>query len=900
MNFEEVFLSPKDCNCSLFEREQDAPVNIEHAYLKPFWNFVKHRINEKNLNWERCFKEESMFSLKGFYFSNAHKWSEKTILYSALQELSPLSALEKYRTVEGYSLEQYTELWIKYCRQYPGVEKRILIWTEDFISHVAEIVSRTLDTRGEMTGKLLTERAGKVENIDGGVADIHGGRCVHILTFESGEKIVYKPRDLRLDQLWGSFLNFLTDKAELDRFKTYQCIIKDNYGFEEFVQASPVADQEEFKEFYFNFGFLLGAIYFLQGSDFHSENVIACGKYPVLIDLETIVRSGNITAFLDVVSSAKPFELDSVMRSNLLPYLSPGKNYKAGYDALTVRLPGAMNLPYTPDGAYETGREHADDVIGGFELCYRTLLDYGRDLFLEGGALDGIKTCSARFLIRDTGDYVKYLKLLSSRECMEAESIFEKKLGNLEKLYHSLSEGKGILQKLKGFLEIEKESLRRGYIPKLTISMDEELPGSEKYKTCYDYLIHKHEFMNDDDREKQILTIRRVISNKTARDGSRKVIEYNEAKRTGDDFLEKSFAEELTGYMNRWLKRWTRLMEAGRVSGYIVEPEHYYYYYSVLEHPFSEGYLGLAPALAAWYKLTGSEDAKTLLEKIAEKLEAILEAKPPALFGEGLIDGLDGLCLILRYTAETTELPGYSSLLEIALDALIQRKAKVNYLNPSPLSLYYSLTASIYALAICNKGNEERINHKLYELVSMQMEYVNHSLKEYRYGLMNGLDGFILAVSAAKRFLPDGLNQKLEDFMKQAKLLTEAADSTCGGYSIADGYAGHIIARGTGRSDLRRPDLHGSDLPFVENTNFAFGSAGIIYVLDLVGKHDPGAGYAEQAARYAEWVLKIINKDGIVHNLPSQEPIPSFQYGEGGIMYSLIHHLNPSAVDPIF
>jgi hypothetical protein len=69
----------------LFEREQDAPVYIEYAYLKPFWNYVNHRINEKNLNWERYFREESMFSLKEFYFSNAHKWSEKTILYSAFR-----------------------------------------------------------------------------------------------------------------------------------------------------------------------------------------------------------------------------------------------------------------------------------------------------------------------------------------------------------------------------------------------------------------------------------------------------------------------------------------------------------------------------------------------------------------------------------------------------------------------------------------------------------------------------------------------------------------------------------------------------------------------------------------------------------------------------------------------
>jgi lantibiotic modifying enzyme len=702
-----------------------------------------------------------------------------------------------------------------------------------------------------------------------------------------------------LDQIWSSFLDFLTDKAGLYRFKPYQCMIKDNYGFEEFVQASPVAAQEEFKEFYFNFGFLLGAIYFLQGSDFHSENVIACGKYPVLIDLETIVRSGNITAFLDTVSSAKPFAQDSVMRTNLLPYLSPGKNYKAGYDALTVRLPGAKNLPYTPDGAYETGRAYAEDIICGFELCYRTLLDYGRDLFMEGGALDGIKTCSARFLIRDTGDYVKYLKLLSSRECMESESIFEKKISNLDKLYHSLSGGDGILPELSGFLEIEKESLRRGYIPKLTVRMDEELPDSENYKTCYDYLIHKHEFMNDADRENQILTIRRVTSNKTARDGSREVTESKFST------AEKDFAEELTDYMSRWLKRWTKLMEAGRVSGYIVEPEHNYYYYSVLEHPFSEGYLGLAPALAAWYKLTKSEDAKALLEQIAEKLEAILEAKPPSLFGDGLIDGLDGLCLFLHYTAEMTGLPGYKALLEIALDALIQRKVKVNYLNPSPLSLFYSLTASIYALSICNKGNEERINHKLYKLVSMQMEYVNHSLKEYRYGLMNGLDGFILAVSAAMRFLPDELNQKFEDFMKQAELLTEEADRTCGSYSVADGYAGHIIARRTGRSslrrlDLRRPDLPCSDLPFVENTNFAFGSAGIIYALDVAGKQGPGAGYEEQSERYARRLLTMINKDGISHSLPAPEPIPSFQYGEGGIMYSLIHHLNPSAVDPIF
>jgi lantibiotic modifying enzyme len=55
----------------------------------------------------------------------------------------------------------------------------------------------------------------------------------------------------------------------------------------EVVEYLPCQNQEEIKRYYQRAGQLLCLLYVLGANDCHNENLIACGEYPVLVDLET-------------------------------------------------------------------------------------------------------------------------------------------------------------------------------------------------------------------------------------------------------------------------------------------------------------------------------------------------------------------------------------------------------------------------------------------------------------------------------------------------------------------------------------------------------------------------------------------------------------------------------------
>ncbi|MBX4341401.1 DUF4135 domain-containing protein, partial [Mycobacterium tuberculosis] len=60
------------------------------------------------------------------------------------------------------------------------------------------------------------------------------------------------------------------------------------YGWQEYIAYRECLTEEELKRFYYRQGGYIALLYFFRSSDFHFENIIASGEFPVLIDLETL------------------------------------------------------------------------------------------------------------------------------------------------------------------------------------------------------------------------------------------------------------------------------------------------------------------------------------------------------------------------------------------------------------------------------------------------------------------------------------------------------------------------------------------------------------------------------------------------------------------------------------
>ncbi len=85
----------------------------------------------------------------------------------------------------------------------------------------------------------------RVARIDGDLSDRHnGGRSVLIVTFEDGARIVYKPKDLRLDVAWHDLIARLNGSAPPLELRAVRAIARENYGWTEFIDHTGCADPD--------------------------------------------------------------------------------------------------------------------------------------------------------------------------------------------------------------------------------------------------------------------------------------------------------------------------------------------------------------------------------------------------------------------------------------------------------------------------------------------------------------------------------------------------------------------------------------------------------------------------------------------------------------------------------
>ena len=134
--------------------------------------------------------------------------------------------------------------------------------------------------------------ASRVARIEGDLADPHnGGRSVQIVRFEDGSRVVYKPKDLRLDVAWHSLIERLNRAEPPIALKAVRAIARDGYGWTEFIDHTGCADQDGCKRFFRRAGAWLALFHCFAANDMHQENMIAAGDHPVPIDLETILQA---------------------------------------------------------------------------------------------------------------------------------------------------------------------------------------------------------------------------------------------------------------------------------------------------------------------------------------------------------------------------------------------------------------------------------------------------------------------------------------------------------------------------------------------------------------------------------------------------------------------------------
>src|SRR6478752_4883563 len=331
----------------------------------------------------------------------------------------------------------------------PVLLRLIALVTRQWIDTSRELVTRLdVDLPAIRRDILRSNTDSPVASIAGEFSDPHnGGRSVRILSFEDGARIVYKPKDLRLDIAWHDLVERLNKDAPPIDLKAVRAIASDGYGWTEFIDHAGT-DRAGCQRFFRRAGAWLALFHCFVANDMHQENMIAAGEHPVPIDLETILQS-TVDESETAEPEAQAFDLateklaNSVMMVGLLPAYgrSPDNNVFAiggmtadwnakikikwdniNTDAMRPTRSKEVtntnpNLPFV-DGHYVKLAEYTDDLVSGFRDYTAFLLRHIRSSEPESLYKD-FAGLPVRKVIRATRFYSMLLQRLKNIRAMD-------------------------------------------------------------------------------------------------------------------------------------------------------------------------------------------------------------------------------------------------------------------------------------------------------------------------------------------------------------------------------------------------------------------------------------------------------------------------------------------------
>ncbi|HSE19296.1 MAG TPA: type 2 lanthipeptide synthetase LanM family protein [Pyrinomonadaceae bacterium] len=565
-------------------------------------------------------------------------------------------------------------------QEYPVLARQLVTCLDNWVNFCLEFLSHlctdwdSLQTTFNPDGD-----PGVLVHVNSGVSDKHrGGRSVLIIKFVSGFQIVYKPKPLSIDTHFQDLLKWVNRLGDHAPFRTIKILDCKTHGWIEFVSAETCVSFDEVHRFYQRQGGYLALLFALEATDFHSENLIAAGEHPVLVDLESLLHPrirGNDSALPDLTEEAMAH---SVVRVGLLPDrvwvkadyegidlsglgAAPGQTTPfrspywedAGTDQMRLarrRTPseGNFNRP-TLNGAEVNVLDYTESIVAGFVSVYRLLLKHRNVLLSEDGPLARFAEDEVRVIIRPTRIYS--LLLYESfhpdlrRNALDRDRFFDRLWVDIERR-----------PSLAKVISAERRDLERGDIPIFTTrpfsrdlwtSENERIPDFFD-EPCIANVRRMIERLSEDDLERQSWFIRASMA--TLFTG----IEGVEERYVLSEPQEIASREQLR----------ERLLTGARSIGDRLNM------------------LALGSEEAGWVGLTLSNERRWSLF-------------PSSI---DLYDGLPGIALFLSYLGAVTQEARYTRLARAAMPAL-RRRLKRNKPHLKSIGAFDGWGGIIYTLA---------------------------------------------------------------------------------------------------------------------------------------------------------------------------------------------------------
>lgn len=423
-----ISLSPE--NLPLKMLTESAYLSLEQALLERLFN-----LTAKTLEFE---------------FSHSRPLGQN-LLNLVIKKTKNTSSQVKYN---AFVEKLLSDGLLAFFQKYPVLSRLIATTLDFWVESTGEFLERLNFDLPEIQHLFNQERYSavqveKVIEVKSTLSDLHNqNRSVICLKFESGLKLIYKPKNLGLEVTFQQFLawcnqQFISAKEqEIDNsdlaFKTLKVLNKGTYGWVEYVEQQPCVDETAAHRFYTRAGMLLCLLYVLGATDCHNENLIACGEHLVLVDMETVMHheAKLMEDFLDQTAGSVATNqlFDSVLTIGLLPMWQFNEDSSiasdfSGLGSVDVQpvpipmpvwrdtntddmhqgyekidRPVEANIP-TLNGMALSPNNYIDELVSGFEQMYRFLIRQREALLAPNSPLAAFRSQEVRFIFRPTRIY---------------------------------------------------------------------------------------------------------------------------------------------------------------------------------------------------------------------------------------------------------------------------------------------------------------------------------------------------------------------------------------------------------------------------------------------------------------------------------------------------------------
>jgi type 2 lantibiotic biosynthesis protein LanM len=409
-----------------------------------------NRLGSLKLTKETLLSETAYLALERSLLQRLAEFSTNTLgtefseFRSFGQNLLDLLGLEREDNQSKTNYDRFVDRLLQdgllaFYQKYPVLARLVATAVNFWVEFTAEFLQR-LDRDRKDIERIFGYAARQVIDIQTSLSDPHHqGRTVILLVFESGFKLVYKPKDLSLEVAFNQFLNWCNQHSQLLDFKVMQVLNRNNYGWVEYVEHQPCIDEAAADRFYQRAGMLLCLLYVLRGTDCHYENLIASGEHLVLVDLETLLHHEaklmeNSPSLQEFETAAGQYLWDSVLRTGLLPRWDFSSDRRVAYDISglgsndrqpapqkfrrwqaintdnmhsryeSVTLPMEKNVLRLGDRILAAS-DYQAQIVTGFEQMYRFLMVNRERLLGPESPLAAMQERQIRFIFRATQIY---------------------------------------------------------------------------------------------------------------------------------------------------------------------------------------------------------------------------------------------------------------------------------------------------------------------------------------------------------------------------------------------------------------------------------------------------------------------------------------------------------------